>query len=650
MPTPLTDHDLPPQRRIGTAQHANDRAAACFSAALGRMRSVLLMLIGILGLLASPWNVAAVTVIPSHSQRTQLTLTGTWSVGPVPDGGQLPVNIEVPGNVPVTGGTLRWTRTFVLNLDASPGVAWLEFGGVANRGVVRLNGAQVGTLEAFTRTRLDVRATLVTHGENRLEVDLDDRLGSATVPGAEIEPLVAQLGALAYTLVAPWEPQNGIVRDVLLGFAPRAVIRDVFAEPRLGATDTFIVRVRVTGAVSDRTRIAVGLLDGEQRVTDGLATRTGPDMFEITLSVPQATRWSPSHPHLYNLIATLAEDAVIDAVFDRVGLRTIKVKGNRFELNGTPLFLRGVTRHDLYGARGFVVDPDRLLEDFQRMKSLGINFVRTIHYPPDERFVRMADAAGILVSEEIPAWARIGNPSVVATARDMMTSLVERDFNRASVIAWLTGTGADHDALRTYFPAVAAAVRALDTSRPVSYTFDDSADTPAAIAANGFLASATGMDFLSQAGYWDAPTVQAIAPTLPTTLPVLIAEWSGSEGSNRGPVGNPGFTGLGVERVDPEGRGVMTEQYQAQSLARTFQPWLPFLLSGAPAVAGFTYYNWQDVPWSGAALLFQGHHPALRNGLYYEDRAPKLSVQVFEAVMKALQQIDGPALGAPGMQ
>ncbi len=638
MPTPKTAHDLSAVSCRRTAKHA------CGSVVLGR---ALLLLAGTLGLMALTKDLAALEVITAQSQRTQLGLAGTWTVSPVPDGGQPPLTIEVPANVAVTGGTLRWTRTFTLNLDAAPGVAWLEFAAVANRGVVRLNGVEVGSLQAFTRARFDVRAALVTHGENRLEVDLDDRLDSTTVPGAEVEPLVPQLGALAYTLVAPWEPRNGIVRDVTLGFAPRAVIRDVFAEPRLGSTDTLSVRVRITGAVSDRTRVAVALQDGEQPVAVGLATRIGPDTFAITLSVPQAIRWSPSNPHLYNLIATLAEDAVIDAVFDRIGMRSIAVKGHRFELNGAPLFLRGVTRHDLYGARGFVVDPNLMLLDIQRMKALGINFVRTIHYPPDERFVRMADAAGILVSEEIPAWARIGNPSVVATAQSMMTALVERDFNRASVIAWLTGTGADHDALRTYFPAVAATVRALDTSRPISYTFDDGADTPQKIAANRDLAGATGMDFLSQAGYWNAATVQAIAPTLPTTLPVLIAEWTGSEGSNRGPLGKPGFTGFGVDSIDPEGSGVMTELYQAQSLARSFQPWLPFLIAGSPAVAGFAYYNWQDIAWSGAAFLFQGHHPALRNGLYYEDRAPKLTVHAFEAVMNALQQIDALAPSAP---
>ncbi|CAN0385244.1 unnamed protein product, partial [Phaeothamnion confervicola] len=305
--------------------------------------------------LAPGASLAAVIVLASHSQRTQLPLAGMWSVSPVPDGGQPPVTIEVPGNVAVTGGILRWTRTFALDLDAAPGVAWLEFAATANRGVVHLNGAQVGSLQAFTRTRLDVRATLVSRGENRLEVDLDDRLGSDTVPGAEVEPLVPQLGALAYTLVAPWEPQNGIVREVSLGFAPRAIISDVFAEPRLGNPDTFSIRVRVNGPVTDNTRVAVALADGEQRVSDGLAARTGPDSFEITLRVPQARRWSPDDPHLYNLIVTLAEGAVIDAVFDRVGLRAIKIQGNRFELNGAPLFLRGVTRHDLYGSRGFVV-------------------------------------------------------------------------------------------------------------------------------------------------------------------------------------------------------------------------------------------------------------------------------------------------------
>lgn len=614
--------------------------------------SALFMLLAVIAVLTPNASVASVRVIATHSQRSQVSLAGPWSVSRVPDGGQLPVTIDVPGSVPLTGGILRWTRTFQLNLDNAPGVAWLEFAGVATRGVVRLNGAQVGSLEAFTRTRLDVRAALVTHGENRLEVDLDDRVGSDTVPGGEIAPLVPQYGALAYTLVAPWEPQNGIVREVTLGFAPRAIIRDVFAEPRLGSPDTLIVRVRVSGTLSNNARVAVGLSDGEQRVTDGLATRTGNETFEITLNVPQAQRWSPSNPHLYNLIATLEEGALIDAVFDRVGVRAIKIQGNRFELNGAPVFLRGVTRHDLYGARGFVVDPDRLLEDIQRMKSLGINFVRTIHYPPDERFVRLADEAGILVSEEIPAWASIGNPSALATAKDMMSALVERDFNHPSVIAWLTGTGTstDHEPLRTYFPAVAGAVRALDTSRPVSYTFDDSADTPAAVADNGDVAINTGMDFLSQAAYWNAATVRAIAPTLPTTLPVLIAEWTGSEGSNRGPVGRPGFTGVGTERLDPDGTGVMTEQYQAQSVARAFQPWLPYLLPGPPTVAGLAYYNWQDVAWSGASLLFPGHLPALRNGLYYEDRAPKLSAQVFEAVMQALKQIDGPAAGSSVIQ
>lgn len=589
---------------------------------------------------------AAVTVLKPHSQRTHLDLAGAWSVGPVPDGGQQPVTIQVPNNVPVTGGVLRWTRTFTLNLDAAPGVAWLEFAGVANRGVVRLNGGQVGTLEAFTRTRLDVRAMLITQGENRLEVELDDRLGSNTVPGAEVEPLVPQLGALAYTLVAPWEPQNGVVREVLLGFAPRAIVSDVFAEPQLGSPDRFRIRVRINGPVSATTRVAVALSDGEQRINDGLAIRTGADTFEITLNVPQARRWSPVDPHLYNLIVTLAEGAVIDAVFDRVGLRAITIRGNRFELNGAPLFLRGVTRHDLYGTRGFVVDPDRMLEDIARMKSLGINFVRTIHYPPDERFVRLADAAGILVSEEIPAWARIGNPSVVTSAKHMMSSLIERDFNRPSVIAWITGTGADHEALRTYYPAIVSAVHTLDTSRPVSYTFDDGADTPAAITANYDLAMATGMDFLAQAGYWNAASVQAIAPILPTDLPVLIAEWTGSEGSNRGPVGQPGFTGFGVELIDPDGTGVMTEQFQAQALARALQPWLPYLLPGPPAVAGLVYFNWQDIRWSGASYLFQGHHPALRNGLYYEDGAAKMSAQVFAAVMQALKQVDGSASNA----
>ena len=92
MPTPKTAHDLPAVSCRRTVKHA------CGSVALGR---ALLLLAGTLGLLALTKDLAALEVITAQSQRTQLALTGTWTVSPVPDGGQPPVTLEVPAKVQV---------------------------------------------------------------------------------------------------------------------------------------------------------------------------------------------------------------------------------------------------------------------------------------------------------------------------------------------------------------------------------------------------------------------------------------------------------------------------------------------------------------------------------------------------------------------
>lgn len=613
--------------------------------ALAWLRSLLgvgatLLWLGALALLPMRDSAATAEPIDAYSKRSHLSLSGDWTLAPVANPDFTPQPIHVPGDIPIVGGVLRWSRRFDLDVASAPVVAWLDIGGVANHGIVRLNGSLVGTLEPFTRTRLDVRGALVTRGANVLEIELDDRQLSTTVPGAAVEPLVATLGALAYTLVGPWEPRNGIVREISLDYSSAPIIADVFATPILGDVDRLDLRIRVSGPVTHQMQLAVGLLHAGQLLSAVPALRNANGEFEARISLPGATRWSPDNPYLYELIVSLTDGAPLDAVLERVAFRSIEARGNRFRLNGAPLFLRGITRHDIYPGGSFVVKPEMLLDDLQRMKALGVNFVRTIHYPPDEQLLRYADRLGLLVSEEIPAWARIADPAVVSVARTMLTALVERDYNHPCVIAWLTGTGADHAAIGSYFAAVAPAVRAIDATRPLSYTFDDSASTPAAITRNLDIVASAGMDFLAQAGYWDAASVAAIAATLPLDRPVLVAEWTGSEGSNRGPVGAPGFTGVRVGAGDPDGTGVMSEVFQAQALAQSFEPWLQPLLAGSPPIAGLTYFNWQDVGWSGTPFLFNGHHAALRNGLVYEDRAPKLAFHVFGLVMNALRQVN----------
>lgn len=592
---------------------------------------------------ALPDSTHAAARVASESQRTVLSFNGPWTVSaPAHSTEEFP--IEVPGNFPITGGVVTWKRTFTLDLPEIPQVAFLTFDAVTTRGEVRLNGIEVGTLEAFTRARLDVLAALVLVGQNTLEVDLDDRSSSDSVPGGAVEPLVSELGTLAYTLIAPWQPMQGIIREVSLTYSAHPLISDVFATPLLD--DDLVradlqVRVRILQELSPSSQIRVALYDTGEPISVGMAQPSGLSEFEVVLPVDAPRLWSPQAPNLYDLFVTITDGETVDAVVDRVGFRKLELIGNRLYLNGDPLFLRGVTRHDLYGASGFVVDEQILLEDVQRLKSIGVNYVRAIHYPPDERVVHLADEIGLLVSEEIPAWALLGRPDVAARAATMLGPMVERDFNHPSVIFWLAGTWSDIPGVAAYLELAASVVKAIDSHRPVSFVFDDSPETQENFLANLALARSAGMDFLAQNGYWDAATIASIAAVLPEDFPVVIAEWTGSEGSNRGPVGEPGFTSFpGVE--DPLGIGVMTEAFQASQLLESLFPWLPLLLIDEPAVTGMVYYNWQDVDWTGATYLFPGHLPALRNGLVYEDRHPKLAFTVFELVMNILKQVDMP--------
>jgi len=599
------------------------------------------LLCGVALLLASSSVTAGPAVIASRSERTVLSLDGAWTVTADVNRG-VEVAVRVPGNFPITGGVVTWRRSFFLDLARRPRVAFIEFGGATHQASVRLNGVALGRLHAHSRARFHVTSTLVLVGENVLEVALDDRLTSTTVPGGPVEPLVPLIGPDAYALVTPWTPLNGIIRDIALVHSDAPVVEDVFAAPVLSADLSQAqvhVRIHVAGMPPSDEQVAVALHDHGTLVGEQAATRFGAGEFEAAIAVPAPHLWSPRDPHLYDLSVVVLDGEPVDAVVEQVGLRRFETVGNRFYLNGEPIFLRGITRHDLYGDAGFVADPALYTEDVQRILSLGANYVRCVHYPPDEGFVRLADRAGLLLSIEIPAWALLSEPAVAAEAVEMVAAMIERDFNRASVVFWIAGTGEEIADVTDYFPSVRAVAKSIDPHRPIGFAFDDAAKTPEDVLANLEVARSTGMDFLAQVGYWDESSIDAVVAALPEDFPVLIAEWTGSEGSDRGPIGLPGMTGF-PEVPDPEGTGVFSESFQVSSMLGAALPWFPHLLNGPPPIAGLVYFNWQDLDWIGAAHLFPGHGPALRSGLVYEDRKPKLAFSAFQLVMDAFSGID----------
>lgn len=154
-----------------------------------------------------------------------------------------------------------------------------------------------------------------------------------------------------------------------------------------------------------------------------------------------------------------------------MGFREIRVQGHDILLNGKSIFLRGISAHEESVPNGKALTDEERLENIRLAKELGCNFMRAAHYPHDERMARLADREGILLWEEIPVyWAiRFTREKTYADARNQLLELIERDWNRASVIIWSVGNeNADSDERLAFMKNLADTAHAADENRLVS--------------------------------------------------------------------------------------------------------------------------------------------------------------------------------------
>ncbi|MFI1337734.1 glycoside hydrolase family 2 TIM barrel-domain containing protein [Streptomyces sp. NPDC020845] len=194
------------------------------------------------------------------------------------------------------------------------------------------------------------------------------------------------------------------------------------------------------------------------------------------LTVPGVEPWSAETPRRYE--GWLATDA--ERVRLRIGFRTVAIRDGRLTVNGAPVLLRGVNRHEHDPDDGRALPLATMREDLLLMKRHNINAVRTAHYPPHPAFLDLCDELGLWVVEECDiethgfihaAWH--GNPADDPRWRpmllDRMRRMVERDKNHPSVVIWSLGNESHHG---RNFAALADWTRTRDPARPVHYERD----------------------------------------------------------------------------------------------------------------------------------------------------------------------------------
>ena len=326
-------------------------------------------------------------------------------------------------------------------LSTVPDRAHLRFEGVEGAGCLWLNGVFGGS------TRGSRMPTVL---------DLSDLLTTENV-------LVVRVHAFSAASYLEdqdewWNP--GIIRSVTLRERPELAIDDVHAVAAWGASGARLL-VQVAGPA----RVSVEILELRLQVTPG-----------IEVAIPDAKPWSAENPQLY----TLRVSSPLEIVELRIGFRSIEIVDGIFTVNGAPIQLRGVNRHEHHPDFGRAVPRETLERDLHLMKAHNINAIRTAHYPPHPDLLDLADELGFWVIDECDfethgfgdvGWRR--NPTDDENWRaaicDRAARMVERDKNHPSIIIWSLGNEAGTG---RNLSAMADEIRGRDASRPLHYEGD----------------------------------------------------------------------------------------------------------------------------------------------------------------------------------
>lgn len=412
-----------------------------------------------------------------------------------------PFPVEPPF-VPDANPTGEYRRTFDLPDGwTTGGRAYLRFEGVDSWFEVSLNGTPIAT----------------SHG-SRLPTEVD--ITDVAVPGENLLAVrVTQWSALSYVEDQDQWWLSGIFRSVTLERRPDAGI----AHARVVAdfdhlTGTGSLTVDVEGATDARVTVP----------------ELGIDLPAGETATATVEAWSAERPRLYDVVITTPGERVVL----RAGFRTVSIEDGVFLVNGAPVKLRGVNRHEFDPLRGRAVTPELMLEDVLLMKRHNVNAVRTSHYPPHPHFLDLCDEHGLYVVDENDlethgfidgGWA--GNPVDDRAWEDVLvdrvTRTVRRDAHHPSIVLWSLGNEAGSG---RNVSAMTAAVRALDPTRPVHYEGDWSSDDVDVY--SRMYATSEETELIGQG--IEAPLARAEADARRRQMPFLQCEYAHAMGNGPG--------------------------------------------------------------------------------------------------------------------
>ncbi len=349
-----------------------------------------------------------------------------------------------------------YLKTFEIPSNWEEQEVFIQFGAVKSASYYWLNGEFLG-YNQDSKTPIEFNLTkFLKKGKNTIAV------------------AVYRWSDGAYLECQDFWRMSGMTRDVFLWAAPKTYIRDYFVQADLTENyqdGLFSVAVELNDHLSNGV-LACQLLSttGEVTIYEEVIVLDGTtSTIPFQQKIKQPKKWTAETPNLYQLVLTLKDSKgnTTSVTGCKVGFRKIEIKNAQLLVNGQPIMIKGVNRHEHDEIKGQIVDEASMVLDIQLMKQYNFNAVRCSHYPNDARWYELCDEYGLYVVDEANIEAHgmgkvtfdydntidfisdgmdgdnlAKDPVWKAAHLDRTQRMLERTKNHPSIIIWSLGNEA----------------------------------------------------------------------------------------------------------------------------------------------------------------------------------------------------------------
>ncbi len=404
---------------------------------------------------------------PHYPKRRSISLDGIWDFswfGDLPMKKLNPATMNFTGTAVIPGvfdasgpycgtrGVGVYRKKIILPFPGGTSCR-LDIGALGLRGKAWWDGKILGDI-GIPYSRASFELIVEKEGHNELIIAVDNRF----------DPVLSPL----FPPFSDFYAYGGIYRNISVSELPALRINRTTVTTLDLKSGLVNLKISFEGNVPTSIPLAITVDEGSP---EKLVCRSKNGIVEIERCVPRAKPWSPENPELHTVKIEIDGDCIIE----RFGLRIIQTKNGKILLNGKPIRLMGVNRHESHPQFGPTQPLQLILDDLLMIKELGCNFIRAVHYPQTPEFLDLCDQLGLMVWEESLAWGLGENELLSKNAFGQLMGqtrqMVREGINHPSIIIWafLNECASDLNKTEQVYAKLAKMIRSEDPTRLVSY-------------------------------------------------------------------------------------------------------------------------------------------------------------------------------------